>query len=265
MGSFVHKTSGNTHIVAAAGGIEMVMLVRDRKEFFTAFIEREVAARKLKAVINGSFVNLGKLASLSVVMGSSPLDPAESSAVGEVIQDGHIVAGSSSSGKFHFSQNTCGADRFTTGLGDPPVSSCAAVGGIAPIVSDGLAYGSINRYRSGVPMGAPATGNVDAKYLPFLTQKSNLMFSDLLNRGASVGKTAIGFSSKSKALIMLVQEDGTNGLNANEIRSVFVANSVENAVFLDCSDSATLYYDGKFLVNPGKNKNEFLTIAVGFK
>jgi exopolysaccharide biosynthesis protein len=55
------------------------------------------------------------------------------------------------------------------------------------------------------------------------------------------------------------------GADANRVRTAFGNHSVENAVFLDCSDSATLYYDGKFLVRPGARKNEFLTVAVGFK
>ena len=54
-------------------------------------------------------------------------------------------------------------------------------------------------------------------------------------------------------------------MDANTIRAVFVGNGVRNAVFLDCSDSATLYYDGKFLVKPGVDKNEFLSVAIGFK
>ena len=63
----------------------------------------------------------------------------------------------------------------------------------------------------------------------------------------------------------MVQADGQAGDDANGVRTTFRGKGVENAVFLDCSDSATLYYDGRFLVRPGGRKNEFLTIAVGFK
>lgn len=265
MGQFVNKRSGATHIVAGAGGVEMMMLVRSKKEYFTEFIEREAKAKKLRMVINGSFIALGKLAAMSVVTTSGALDPSSSTPVGQVVQDGNIVAGTSSTGKFHFSQNTCGVERFSVGLGDPPVSSCAAIGGIAPIIVDGLPYGGYNTYKAGVPAGAPVTGDVGAKFRPFLTQKSNLMYASVLGRGATVGKTAIGYSSSKKSTLVLVQQEGTNGLDADEFRSVFIANTIDNAVFLDCSDSATLYYDGKFLARPGEDKNEFLTVAVGFK
>lgn len=91
------------------------------------------------------------------------------------------------------------------------------------------------------------------------------MFSKLLSLGGTIGKTAIGYSKSSGKMIILSQEDGKAGLDANGVRTIFLKNSVNNAVFLDCSDSATLYYDGKFLVQPNQNKNEFLTVAVGFK
>jgi hypothetical protein len=265
MANFAKSVSGATHIVAAAGGIQMMMLVRSKKEYFKDFIEREAKAKGLKCVINGSFAKLSFLSSVAVRTGSTALDASESQIVGKVIQDGKLIGGATERGRYYFSHNTCEVDRFSVGLDDPPSSSCAAIGGLAPIVSDGLPYGTANLYRAGAPSGAPSVGDVGPKYRPFLTQKSNAMYRDILNRGSFVGKTAIGFSRQKNALLILSQQDGTSGLNADEIRYVFVKNNVENAVFLDCSDSATLYYDGKFVVEPGDDKNEFLTVAIGFK
>ena len=64
---------------------------------------------------------------------------------------------------------------------------------------------------------------------------------------------------------MLVQQAGTLGLTAANYKDIFSSVGAENAVFLDGSDSATLYYDGEFLVTPGQAKNNFLTVAIGFK
>ena len=58
---------------------------------------------------------------------------------------------------------------------------------------------------------------------------------------------------------------GAAGLDANGIRTIFIGAKISNAVFLDCSDSATLFFEGKFLVTPGPVKNQYLTVAVGFK
>lgn len=265
MGSFAYSFSGGTHIVAGAGGIEMVMLVRSKRELFTDFIDREAKAQGLHAVVNGSFIDLSFAAKVSATVRSGPLDPADSAPVGQVIQSGKMLAGASSSGKFHFSQNTCGKNSFTAGLGNPPTTSCSAIGGIAPIVVAGMAYGAENKYKAGVPAGAPFTGDVDAKFLPFLFQKSNAMYAGVLARGGLVGKTAVGFSDSAQSLLVLSQEDGASGFDANGIRTLMLGAKMTNAVFLDCSDSATLHYGGKFLVKPGPAKDRFLTIAVGFR
>jgi hypothetical protein len=266
MAYFSRAQSNGVQLVAGVGGVQMVMLVRNRKEYFMDFIAREAKAQQLKMVINGSFVSLSRLTKLwTYGPGTDPLDPSESQTVGQVIQGGKLISGTSSAGKFQFSQNTCGVEQFSAGPGDPGPTACAAVGGVAPIVIAGLPYGSANLYRSGVPAGAPLTGEVSAKFKPYLTQKSNAMFTDLQSEGSTLGKTAVGYSSRTKTTFVVVQQSGTSGLDADGVRTVFTLNNADNAVFLDCSDSATLYYDGTFLVTPGENKNEFLTVAVGFK
>lgn len=129
----------------------------------------------------------------------------------------------------------------------------------------GLAYGARNEFKPGAPAGAPATGDVPKAAQPFLRQKSNAMFSALLNGGDTVGKTALGFSSTTRQLTVAVQQHGASGVDADGMRSLFVGRGVDNAVFLDCSDSATMYFGGKFVVRPGPNKDEYLTVAVGFR
>jgi hypothetical protein len=262
---WVRTSTGDTHVLASNGSMQMFMLVRSKKEFFTDFIEREAKARALKLVVNGSFIDLSFGSRMAVMASGSPLDPADSTPVGEVIQDAKLIAGSDSPGKFNFSQDTCGVQRFSAHLGNPSHGACAAIGGIAPIVIDGLAYGAQNAYKAGVPAGAPLTGDVGAKWIPFLTQKSNAMFTALLARGDRVGKTAVGYSRAKAKLVILVQGNDSAGDDANGVRTRLLGEGVDNAVFLDCSDSATLYYDGKFIVSPGKQKNEYLSVAVGFK
>ncbi|MEQ1636915.1 MAG: phosphodiester glycosidase family protein [Methylococcales bacterium] len=267
MAVFEYRSGGGgVHIVAGAGGVEMVMLVRSQKEYFMDFIAREAKAQKLKLVINGSFVSLGKLMKLwTYGANTQPLDPSNSAPIGQVIQGGNLIAGDSSTGKFYMSQNNCGAEQFSAGLGNPNSNACAAMGGVAPILINGFPYGSKNLYKKGVPAGAQITGDVSKEYAPFLVQKSNAMFDAMQSGGSVKGKTAVGYSSSKKSTIIIVQENQSPGLDANDFRDVFASLSVDNAVFLDGSDSATLYYDGKFLVQPGENKNEYLTVAVGFR
>lgn len=140
MSGFSQKFANETYIVAGAGGVQMTMLVRDRREYFTDFIERQAKAKGLKVVLNGSYIDLAFGSAVAVRLGSSALDPAESMPTGQVIQDGALLAGTSSSGKFNFSQDTCGVAKFSASLGNPPAPACSAIGGIAPIIIDGLAY-----------------------------------------------------------------------------------------------------------------------------
>ena len=265
MAKFTCKAIDGTQQVEGTGDIQMVMLVRRSTEYFTEFIEREAKAKGLKLVVNGSFINLSHATKIAVYMSGSARDASESTPNGEVIQEGKLLGGIESPGKFNFSQNTCGTQKFSAGMGNPPQSSCSAIGGIAPILVDGFPYGAQNVYKAGVPAGAPLTGDVDAKFKPFLTQKSNAMFNIVLGLGDTGGKTAVGYSTAMQKLLVIVQQDGAPGRDANDFRTMFANRRADNAVFLDCSDSATLYYDGKFLVKPGSHKNEYLTVAVGFK
>ena len=216
-------------------------------------------------VINGSFIDLSAIAKMMAYNGGSALPASDSKPTGRIIQNGQLLDGPSEPDRFYFAQTVCGEDSFGTGKGDPPPASCFGMGGLAPILMNGLPFGTTNRYRSDVPAGAPVTGSVGAKYLPYLTQKSNAMFAGMQGSGATGGKTAIGFSRSKHCLLVLVQQAGEHGLTAADYGAVFAKVKAENAVFLDGSDSATLYYDGNFLVTPGRAKNNFLTVAIGFK
>lgn len=266
MAFFAHRAGGGAHVVAGFGGVQMVMLVRNKKEYFTDFIAREAQAKDLKLVINGSFTGLSLLTKMQVYTpGADPLDPSETEVRGRVVQKGQIMTGESSTEKFRLSQDHCGDESFSVDMGNPIAEACAAIGGIAPILVNGLPHGVRNLYKRGVPAGAPEKGPVGAKYLPFLIQKNNDMYRTLQSRGPFSGNTAVGYSSSTKKTLIIVQQDGQAGIDADEFRSVFQDNAIDNAVFFDGSDSSTLFYDGKFLSSPGPAKNAFLTVAVGFK
>lgn len=266
MATFKKSNAGALYLIEATGKAQMVTLTRTAKELFTDFVDREAKRQGLKAVVNGSFTDLSFFDSVAAVIFNGPLDPGDSKPVGMVVEEGKQIAGSPSSGKFYFSQSVCGTNSFVSGQGNPPLSSCAAVGGVAPIVVNGLQYGTTNMYSVGVPAGAPVTGNVDPKYNKYLRQKNNAMFTQLQGRGAAVGKVAVGYSSTKQKLLLIVQADGdAAGLDAERVRNIFIANAMDNAVFMDCSNSATLWYDGKFEIRPSRHKNEYLDVAVGFK
>ena len=264
MPSFQSSQSGGAQIVECTDGIpEMIMVVRRSRTLFTDFIAAQAKRLGLKVVVNGSFIDLSFGAQIAAL--AEPTDPDDSKPVGQVIQHEKLLAGTEASGKFSFAQETCGTKNYSVSLGNPKPTACAAIGGVAPIVVDGLPYGARNVYRAGAPADAPVTGDVDAKLKPFLQQKSNLMFSQLLARGKTVGKTAVGYSAAQQRLLVVVQPHGADGPDADRVRTMFVERKIENAVFLDCSDSSTLYFAGRFLVRPGSHKDHYLSVAVGFR
>jgi hypothetical protein len=266
MAFFAHRVGGGAHVVAGYGGVQMVMLVRSKKEYFTDFITREAKEKNLKLVINGSFSDLGLLNQIwTYSAGNSALDASLVTPVGQVIQKGKVLAGKSEVQKFQLSQGECDDETFSVGKGNPNANACAAIGGVAPILVGGFPHGVGNLYKPGVPAGAPLENEVAPKFMPFLVQKNNAMYKYFQSQGPYLGKTAIGYSSSTKTTLIIVQHDGDPGLTADEFRSVYQSNDVDNAVFLDGSTSSTLYYDGNFLVRPSQNKNEYLTVAIGFK
>jgi hypothetical protein len=266
MANFSERKDGSIFVVEGTGQPQMAILMRNRKEKFTDFIDREAKAQSLKVVVNGSFTAISSANNFWSRVSNDPIDPRESTPVGFVVSKGREIGGSSSAEKFYFSQNVCGQDRYSAGLGNPPMSSCAAVGGLAPIISNRLPYGTYNKYSSGVAEGAPATGTVDAKYQKHLVQKSNAMFTQLEGSGTAMGKVAVGFSSNKQTLMIVVQPDGASGgVDVEKVRTMFTMKGVDNAVFMDCSSSATLWYNGKFEARPSEHKDVYLDVAIGFK
>jgi len=78
VGSFKCTSSGGRHLVEGTDAVQMVMLVRRTKEYFTDFIAREAKARGLKVVVNGSYIDLSWGAKMAVMTSGAALDSAES-------------------------------------------------------------------------------------------------------------------------------------------------------------------------------------------
>ena len=120
MTDFKLSNIGNTQILACTGGVQMIMLVRRSKEYFTDFIKRAAQEHNVKLIVNGSFTDLSYGAIAAVKFGNNPLEASESKPIGQVIQEGQVIAGSSSPGKFSFpkspafmpTKTMCGIDRF---------------------------------------------------------------------------------------------------------------------------------------------------------
>jgi len=254
---------------------EMRVIRRTAEELFSTTVTREVAARNLRVAINGNMFDVSTSGKADIFVGHDPVPAGETSPIGRVIVGGTPVAGSSQPDRFHLSFNSAWAPvplrssvAYRFGPGDPPVGTGGAqvaLGGLGPIIIDGLRFGAGNLYRTGVPAGAPVTGPVSAVHLPFLIQKNNNHYVAFQGRGASVGKVVVAINRTQDLLLVLVQsQGGSSGMTLDTLRDKLIAVGCSDAVFGDGSDSVMLVAGGTTLIAQGEDKEEATTIGLGF-
>jgi hypothetical protein len=85
---------------------------------------------------------------------------------------------------------------------------------------------------------APRQPETPGTFAPFLTQRNNNTYIALRARGALVGKVAVAVHRASGMLLALVlPDDAAPGMELDVLRDKLVGVGVEDAVFMDGSDS----------------------------
>lgn len=285
--TFWRNANANLNTLVAQNGLQMVMLsaqeqmtvlLRNAEQLFTDWAAANSGSAKV--IINGHYYDITTAGYRDAMWGSDPIEPSETIPLGRLVNRYRQIGGSAQRQMFHLAQLNrfvgpvragrnppLGTLEYETGFGAAPTDARtvhAAIGGLGPIIIGGLAYGTRNRYRSGVPSGAPTSGPPGAAAQPFLTQRSNNTYRSLAGSGNSKGKAMLAVHSTQDRLLVMIQEDGTSGIALNTVRDRLVALGFDHAVFLDGSDSACLWHNGRWVVRPGSNKNETNTIGLAF-
>ncbi|MCM4084185.1 phosphodiester glycosidase family protein [Actinoplanes sp. TRM88002] len=182
-------------------------------------------------------------------------------AEGLIIENGKTLNGRSSPETFHLSLND---GVWDMAKGDPAATSGLGIGGGIPLLMDGLPFGKVNVYRDGAPAGLPETGDPGTGNTQYLLQRSSAGFGDYDDRGTAVGKvvTALG---PDGTVIVMVQEDGTDGPKVSELRDALKQMGATDAVAFDGSASATLVVDGKVEIAPSKFRDNMMTAGLGLR
>lgn len=155
-------------------------------------------------------------------------------------------------------------NAYSFGVGDPPTDADVALGGLGPLIIGGLKYGNGNLYKAGVPAGAPASGEPAAKYKPYLTQRNDLRYIGQAAQGPR-GKGGVALCRKErKMLIFVIPIDAPTGLSHDALRDKLAAVGIDDALFVDGSDSVMLMINNTWRVRQGDNKDELTTLALGF-
>ena len=188
--------------------------------------------------------------------GSDPIDPSDCPPMGQVINASTVVAGRLNAR--HVLRGTGPGPGFAYSFGNGNPSGAkplTVLGGLGPIIIGGLKYGNGNLYKPGTT-GGPSTGDPGPTYASSLIQRNNNTYISLSKHGATVGKGVIAHNAAKKKLLVLIQPISMNtGITLDNLRDKLFGVGVENAVFLDGSDSVCFYNQAIWLAFPGENKN----------
>jgi len=255
---------GSLRYVMLTHEYQMKPLLRTKEELFSTTLLRAGTAMKL--CVNGSYYDVSAAGLVDVAWGNDPVDPAATTILGQVHVLGTRIAGSSQRQRFYFAQvKAAGTPGWTyrVGFGDPPPGVIAAVGGLGPLLWNGLRYGVGNRYAAGTT--GPATGEPPPALRGKLIQRNNENFRAADSLPPATGKTIIASHSASQKLLVAVQPHAAPpGQTYSWIASRLVDLGFDQGVFLDGSDSALLMLDGKLVIRPGEDKDESNILGVGF-
>ena len=261
---------GSFRYTVLFGSVSMRPILRRGEELFTATCTRFV--NTYKVMTNGNYYGLTFGAKVDAAMGHDPVDPAGTLIEGQVVLGEAIVAGGSQPDMFYFAQmvgNAPGAKsgpgwHFVAGKGDPPLKgTICALGGVGPLIVHDLPYGLTNSYAKG--FAGPGKGNPGIMLAGALTRRSNATLASVEAKPATTGKTILAYSARHGALLVGVQPHGYSpGQSYVDVADALVLNHFSDAVFLDGSDSSFFVLDGTLEAEPGENKDETMTVGLGF-
>lgn len=253
----VHQ-DGSLHFLVIPSSARMEVIVRDQSELFETTVERAYNNNPFVCAINGPQYSVSIRGLLDAAYRSDPVAANRTTADGLIIREGSDTIGQSASMMFYIAQ-TLGQYEF--GPGDPPANATQAVGGVGPMIINGLRYGVGNVCQS---MACPDSGPVPSEMQGDLIQRNNLTYADQQSRPNTTGKAIIAANTNEAKLLVIVQRDGATGISFDDLNNTLVSIGCDNAVFLDGSDSAMLHANGVFHVRPGSDKNETNTIGIAF-
>jgi len=236
------------------------IISRTAAENFTETVRKANARMPFTCAINGVQYSVSAMGVTSLALGSDALEPEETVPDGQVVRQGTVVAGRSSSNTFYMAFDYLGGYQF--GFGDPPLRASRAVGGLGPLIIDGLPYGVGNLCKR--PANCPPTGPVPAGMREFMTQRNNATYADQQARPAGTGKAIIATNKDIGRMLVGVQPHGGGGTDFDSLKLWLLELGCDNAVFLDGSDSVMLHARGKFWVQPAIRKDRSNTIGLAF-
>ena len=229
-------------------------VLRADGETFTNTALKKNTAQKIEYIINAQQFEGSKWKAMSAG------DNSNFTSQGFTVLNSKIVTGRTSPTTFYFAVSK---GQVSFGQGNAPADASFAVGGGIPVLVNGLKYGAKNIYSEGAPAGLPEVGDPGEANRKYLLQRSNAGYP--LQDNATVGKTVLGYNSKTKAFMLVSQQHGVNGMTLTQIRDYLSEKGYDNAISFDGSDSATLVNDNSIMTTPSGGKNNAIPSGVNFQ
>lgn len=193
---------------------------------------------------------------------SNYVSPADVTPIGRTVENGSVVSGRSSPQSFYVAQEAQSC-TWSCAQGDVPEKSRIGFGGGVPVVVNGLPYGEKNLYADGAPAGLPVTtGDSGAGNQKYLKQRSSKPYA--LQNSNTVGKSIVAFNSKTNDFLLIVQQDGVQGMTMDRIRDYIISKGFDNAISFDGSTSATLMSNNNITIAPSERKNNSIPTGATF-
>jgi hypothetical protein len=269
---FVEERNG-VFYVALSGWAAMRPFTRPIDEPFDFTVKRLAARKRYAVIINGGmFADNSNTATSRPEMSNyrAPANTQQSAlaeAKGVARDRGTVLGGLADPQTFFISWADGPLGGYTFGAGPVQEKTQTSIGGLGPVIFGGMKYGTVNRYRKGVPEGAALSGEPEPRHRPYLEVRGNNAYKSFAERLGSVGKVIIGFATEATTnpLRIVVQPNGVGDTSLDEIRDQLWSDGVRNAVFLDGSDSAMLFANGKYYVHQPMQKDLTTKVAIGFE
>jgi hypothetical protein len=257
--SQVHR-DGDLRFMVFPISARMDVIFRTEEELFRTTMRNAFQKMPFLCAINGMMYKLTLTGKQDAVIGSDPVPATETLPDGMIIKQGKLLAGRSAPQMFYVANDAVGGYAF--GQGDPPFSASRAMGGLTPIIINGLPYGVGNHCK--LPKNCPPRGPVAGAPPGYVLQRNNDTYADLQSRAPAVGKVFLATNKSEGKILVAVQPHGTNGTTYDAVKGSFLALGCDNAVAMDGSDSAMLWTKGYPEVQQGANKDETNTMALAF-
>lgn len=256
----VYKVN-NMYVVTIFKKTKMVPFFRVKEEKFSKTIVDQAKDNDFVVVTNGNMFGMTMGAKINAKLGNTT-DPENIKEEGQLVLDGKIIGGEKSPYGYYITEE--GGVYSTGGYGAVPQKG-DGIGGLMPIIINGLPYDSYNEYSKGASDNAKRKGEPNSKNKKFLLKRSSSKYHAMEDLNPRTGKTIWGYSSNKDCLIILVTPNGSQQMNYDSIRDELVKNSFNHAVGLDGSTSSLLYVNGHFLVRASDTKDYANEVGVGIQ